>query len=499
MSPRRSTRATVVCHNSRDADAMNSFEPWSQQAAGDRVGAIPRQRGCGPFPLSFAQQRLWFLDQLQPNNPYYNIPRALRIHGPLNVAALKLSLQEIAERHETLRARIVPGVIPQLIIEDVRLSVPMVDLGGADESFSELFTAQLIEREAERPFNLCSAPLMRSTIVRFGLEDHLILLTMHHIASDGWSNGIFAEEISALYAAFSRKLPSPLPDLPIRYVDFAAWQHEYLQGAALDRHLNYWRTKLSGIVPLHLPTDKPRPAFQSFRGAEVSILMGKPLAAQLKQLSAQFNVSLFMVLLASFQILLSYYSGQEDIAVGSPIANRESIELQGLIGFFVNTLVLRTDLSGNPPFTEVIRRVREVTLEAYAHQALPFEKIVAELQPARDLGRNPFFQVMFTLQNNAMPPLQLRGLKVTTAATHSRTSKFDLSLDIFDLPGGLQASLEYNTDLFEESPRLMLDHYAALLEAIVEHPTKRIANLPPFNHRASSLEGLAHFYFDDGR
>ncbi|MGH7927527.1 MAG: condensation domain-containing protein, partial [Candidatus Binatia bacterium] len=336
-----------------------------------------------PLPLSFSQQRLWFLDQYEPNSSVYNVPGALRLRGSLDVAALERGLNEIIRRHESLRTTfsLVDGEAVQVIAPSAELSLAVVDLRDCPEGGSEEQAQQLGNEETRLAFDLAKGPLFRSKLLRLGEDDHVLLLTMHHIVSDGWSMGVLHRELSVLYEGFSRSQPSPLPELPIQYADFALWQRQWLEGPELDRQLSYWKKQLEGAPGiLNLPTDRPRPAVQSYRGARRSFELSKEVTQKLKALSQTEGVTLFMSLLAACQSLLYRYTGQEDIVVGSPIANRTRTELEGLIGLFVNTLVLRTDLSGNPSFREVLQRVCRTALEAYEHQDLPFEKLVEELK-----------------------------------------------------------------------------------------------------------------------
>ncbi|MBV9124651.1 MAG: amino acid adenylation domain-containing protein, partial [Planctomycetes bacterium] len=451
--------------------------------AEDSLPAPPLQRieGEGPPPLSFAQQRLWFLDQLEPGHPFYNIPAALRLTGALDVTALERSLAEIVRRHEVLRTTfaVEDGRPVQAIAPELTLSLPVVDLSGLPAAECESEVRRLAWEEAQRPFDLTRGPLERVTLLRLGDREHVLLLTLHHIVADGWSIGICLRELAALYTAFTSGRPSPLPELPIQYADFARWQRQWLQGDILDNQLAYWKERLAGVPALELPTDRPRPAVQTFRGATCSWMLSDKFSRRLQGLSRREGATLYMVLLAAFQALLHRYTGQDDIAVGSPIANRTRAETEGLIGFFVNTLVLRTDLSGNPSFRELLARVREAALGAFAHQDLPFERLVEELQPRRDLSRSPLFQVLFTLQNTPLPQLELPGLKPSLLEVPVETAKFDLSLTLAETGQGLCASLEYNTDLFEAATiRRLLGHWQTLLEDAVADPEKRLSELP---------------------
>ena len=397
---------------------------------------VPRD---GDLPLSFAQQRLWFIDQLEPGNSAYNFPAAVRLKGPLNVVALEQSVNEIVKRHEALRTTFatVDGRPVQVIVPTLTLRAPVLNLQELSESEREGEVRRLVIEEAQRPFNLARGPLLRITLLRLAEEEHVGLLTMHHIVSDGWSTGILIRELALLYEAFSCGRSSPLPELPIQYADFAHWQRQRLQGEVLETQLSYWKRQLVDAPRLELPTDHPRPAVQTFRGSHQSLLLPNTVGEALKALSRRQGVTLFMTLLAAFKILLHRYSSQEDLIVGTPIANRNRLEIEGLIGFFVNTLVVRTDLSGNPTFRELLQRVREVCLGAYAHQDLPFERLVEELHLKRNLGRNPLFQVMFVLQNASMQTIVLPGLTLSPVEVDNGTAHFDLTLHIADTEQGL--------------------------------------------------------------
>ncbi|MBC6431623.1 amino acid adenylation domain-containing protein, partial [Nostoc sp. HG1] len=444
----------------------------NQQLQALPLQAIQRQV---EIPLSFAQQRLWFFYQLEPESPAYNIAGAIKVQGSLDVEALNRSINEIVRRHEVLRTQLtaVDGKAIQIILPGLSLPLPIVDVD------SETPLNTLIAEEAQRPFDLEREPLLRVRLLRLAAEEHILQFTMHHIVSDGWSAGVLVRELATLYEAFAQNQPSPLPELPIQYADYGLWQREWLQGQ-LQTQLDYWEQQLGGELPvLALPSDRPRPTVQSFAGDEYAVTLPKELTQELKNLSQKTGVTLFMTLLAAFQTLLYRYSGQEDILVGSPIANRNQSELESLIGFFVNTLVLRTDLSGNPTFQELLGRVREVTLGAYAHQDIPFEKLVEELQPERDLSYAPLFQVMFVLQNAPMQKLELPSLSLETLEVKRGTTNFDLTLSLEELEEGLRFNLEYNTDLFDaETITRLLENFQTLLRGIVSNPQQHLLNLP---------------------
>lgn len=441
----------------------------------------PQERNTQFFPLSFAQQRLCFFNQLEPDSCAYNIPTAVRLIGNLNITALSRSINEIIRRHETLRTkfRIENGEAVQVINEASEFQLSVINLQVLAETEQQNEVIKLATFEAQKPFNL-EKSLLRVTLLQLGTAEHVILFTMHHIVSDGWSTGILIKELTALYQAFSNNVPCILPELPIQYADFAVWQRQWLQGEVLQTQLNYWKQKLGGTLPvLDLPTDRPRRAIQTDRGAIASLKLSESLSQALKTLSQQQGVTLFMTLLAAFKLLLYRYTQQTDIIVGTPIANRNRSEIEGLIGFFVNTLVLRTDLAGHPSFRELLGRVREVTLGAYTHQDLPFEQLVEELQPERDLSHNSLFQVMFILQNAPTETLQLPGLTISPLAVESQTANFDLTLSMVETEQGLSGWFEYNTDLFDASTiSRMIGHFQTLLTGIVANPDQRLSELP---------------------
>jgi amino acid adenylation domain-containing protein len=442
---------------------------------------IPRRAASDRCPLSFAQQRLWLLDQLEPDTSTYNEHKAMRISGRLDVGALERSLNEIVRRHEALRTRfeMADGEPVQVIAPTMGVELPIEDLSGLPQAEREAEALRRARQEARRSFDLERGPLVRAKLVRLDQEEHLLLLTMPHIVTDGWSTGILWQELTALYGAFSEGKPSPLPELPIQYADYAVWQREWLTGEVLEEQLGYWKRQLADIPALEFPTDRPRPPVQTHRGVRRYLMLPRSLAEALKDLSRREGVTLFMVLLGAFQVLLSRYSGQEDIAVASPIAGRNRAETEGLIGCFVNMLVLRTDLSGDPTFRKLLGRVRETTLGAYDHQELPFEKLVEELQPQRDLSRVPFSQVMFALQNMPGEALKLPDLTLERQEVEIGTVKYDFSFFISEQPEGLKGGLAYNLDLFDEATiERMLGHFRTLLESIAAAPDLHLSELP---------------------
>jgi len=445
------------------------------------IRPIPRD---GELPLSFAQQRLWFLDQLEPGSPFYNIPETVRLVGPLNVAAMEQSLNEVIRRHESLRTTFetVDGRPVQVIAPELTIPLPVVGLQHLPKAERETEALRLAQEEAQQPFDLARGPLLRACLLRLGEEDHIILLTLHHIIGDNWSTTVLIQEVTVLYDAFSHDRPSPLPELLLQYADFAHWQRNWLQGEVMETQLDYWKQQLAGLPPLlELPTDRPRPPVQTYQGSYQTFVLPENLSQAIKDLCQQEGVTIFMVLLAAFQTLLCRYTGQEDISVGSPIANRNRAEIEGLVGFFVNTLVLRADLSGDPSFRELLKRVREMALGAYAHQDLPFEMIVDALQPERNLSHSPLFQVMFALQSTQMQSRSFPSSDLTVAPVeaHSGTAKFDLTLFMVEDADQLSGALEYNTDLFDAATvERMLNHFESLLEGIVADPDQAIAELP---------------------
>ncbi|HEV7508315.1 MAG TPA: non-ribosomal peptide synthase/polyketide synthase [Thermoanaerobaculia bacterium] len=443
---------------------------------------IARTPRTGPIPLSFAQQRLWFIDQLAPASSLYNVPLALRVEGPLAVSVLARSLGEVVRRHEALRTFFSStGGEPRQVIHPAgRSALPVVDLSGLPESARESLALGLVREEAGRPFDLARGPLLRSSLLRMGEGDHVMLMTLHHIVSDGWSIGILLQEVTALYEAYAGGRPSPLPDLPLQYADFAAWQRSNLHGERLESEIAYWRRRLAGLPPvLELPADRPRPAVQSFRGAAREVRLPAELTRQLRVLGRQEGATLFMLLLAGFQALLSRYSGQRDLAVGTANAGRSRVEVEDLIGFFVNTLVLRSDLAGEPSFRELAGRVRETSLAAHTHQDVPFEKLVEELAPERNLAHAPLFQVMLVLQNAPAASLETEGLRLRPFGGADATAKFDLTLTLAEQNGEVEGVVEYAADLFDAATIERLSgHFETLLAAAASLPEHSVLGLP---------------------
>ncbi|HKV12758.1 MAG TPA: amino acid adenylation domain-containing protein [Thermoanaerobaculia bacterium] len=440
------------------------------------IQPVPRDRD---LPLSFAQQRLWFLWQLEPESPAYNSPKALRMRGPLDVPALERTLDEIVRRHEVLRTTFpsTDGRPVQRIDPEARPGLPVHDL-SADPDREERARAAF-RAEAQRPFDLAREIPIRTRLLVLGPEDHVLLLTTHHIASDGWSVAVLEREVTALYQAFSAGEPSPLPELPVQYADFAEWQREWLQGEVLERQLAYWRGQLAGTPPvLELPLDRPRPAVASPRGKRLAFAVPSALSRSLTELSQRRSVTPFMTLLAGFQVLLARSSGQSDVSVGTPIAGRRHIETEGMIGFFVNTLVMRGAVEGTRSFDELLGQVRETALQAYAHQDLPFERLVDELAPERSLQHTPLFQVMLVLQNVERDGVQIGGLELSPFAAEPGVAKLDLLLSLGEEAGVLRGELQYRTELFDRATIARLaGHLVSLLESAAAAPQSLLSDL----------------------
>lgn len=433
------------------------------------------------FPASFAQQRLWFLDRLAPGNPFYNVSTALRLTGSLNSIALEQAFNEIVRRHEILRTTfaLVEGQLSQIIASELTVYLPKIDLQNLPPIQQETAVKQRAIAESQLPFDLAKPPLLRVKLLQLNTTEYVLLLNFHHIVADGWSIAILIRELTSLYKAFAKNQLSGLPELPIQYADFAEWQHQWLQGEVLETQLAYWRQQLSGIALLNLPIARPRPPVPTYRGTRQFLTLSTALSDRLNWLSKQENATLFVTLLAAFQTLLYRYTQQQDIVIGTPIANRNRTELEGLIGFFVNTLVLRADLSGNPTFQELLSRAKALTVGAYAHQDLPFEKLVEALHPDRDLSRNPLFQISFSLQNTPAAALELPELTWSAIEFDTGTAKLDLEFNLWEDLAGIKGQLTYSTDLFDSGTiARMLEHFQTLLESIVANPEQRLSDLP---------------------
>src|SRR5215211_4668803 len=469
-----------LCYRASQAALTPARREQLSECKAEIIALLAEQNTKYSFP-SFAQQRLWLLQQLEPEDTSYNIHRAIRVKGSLDAGALQKALGAIVARQEALRTTfaVVDGSPLQVISPALEVPLPVEDLSSLPGAEREEAVQQWVHEAARKPFDLERGPLFRAGLLRLGEEEHVLLVTMHHVVSDGWSLGVFWRELGALYGAFVRREPSPLEEPPVQYADYALWQRQWLTGEVLEEQLGYWKDQLAELPVLELPTDHPRPAVRTHLGPRQELALPESLSGALKGLSRQEGTTLFMVLLGAFQALLARYSGQEDIAVGSPIAGRNQAETEELIGFFVNTLVMRTDLSGDPSFREVLSRVREVALGAYDHQDLPFEKLVEELQPERDLSRVPLSQVFFALQNVPREDLKLPNLTLERQNVEGGTVKFDLSLFLFEEDQGLKGRLVYNADLFDdETIERMLGHLQTFLRGIVEDPDQRLSELP---------------------
>ncbi|MFP2960203.1 amino acid adenylation domain-containing protein [Myxococcus sp. 1LA] len=435
------------------------------------------------LPLSFAQQRLWFLAQLEPTSTVYNVPASVRLTGALNVAALAQSFDALVRRHESLRTtfRTEDGSPVQVIDSQGHARLDVMDLRAMPDAHREAEAMRLAQEAAQRPFDLEHGPLLRTALLKLSDEDHVLVLVMHHIVSDGWSMGLLVRELTELYGACSQSQPSPLPELPLQYADYAVWQREWLQGDVLEAQLGYWKQRLEGAPRLlELPTDRPRPAVQSLEGAYAPFTLGLELSDAVQALARREGATPFMVLLAAFQAVLARYSGQDDISVGSPIAGRTRAETEGLIGFFVNTLVLRTRLDGNPSFRDLLARVRDVTLGAYAHQDVPFEKLVEVLRPERSLSHSPLFQVMLTFDSTPdAGSVAQTGMALKPVSVEHRVSRFDLTLGFVEGKDGFSGGLEYSTALFDpETAERLLGHLRTLLTGAVAAPDCSVFALP---------------------
>jgi Condensation domain len=476
----------------------------SKQAPLPVAPVIARRKQENHCPLSFAQERLWFLDQLEPGSPFYNVPSALRLKGDLDIDLLESCLSEIIRRHEILRTTfpVVNGEPVQAIAPATPFKLTRINLRAFDQDEKEITARRLTAEEERRPFDLANGPLLRARLLLLDENDYWLLFTLHHILTDGWSTGLFMKEVAALYKAGREGMASALPELPIQYADYAAWQREKAQVAALDSQAAYWKAQLGGKLPvLDLPFDRPRPPLQTYAGATHTFALSLGLRQAIKSLGQQESATPFMTLLAAFNVLLHRYTMLPEIVVGTPIAGRSRPQLENLIGFFANTLVLRTSLSGEPAFRDVLRRTRDVALSAFANADLPFEKVVEIVQPERDMSRPTLFQVWFGMQNLSVASLELPGLTLSAPDFEGSTAKFDLSLDMWEEADGLKGLFEYNTDLFNATTvAQMAIHFEALLESLVENPDRAISmtSLLTIEQKraAQALEEEATFDFD---
>ncbi|WP_266168880.1 non-ribosomal peptide synthetase [Dyella subtropica] len=477
------------------------FDPNASSHARERLEVVARDRR---WPLSFTQQRLWFLEQLTPGTTAYHTPAAVRIEGRLNADSLEAGLNLMLHRQEGLRTgfRMDDLQAYQLIQPAASLALQRIDLADRPADTVQAELAALIATECAKPFDLASPPLMRATLVRLSETEHVAVLVMHHLVSDAWSVGVLCRDLVAGYrAAETGGAAASLPPLAFHYLDFAAWQRRELQ-SVLPNLLDFWRTRLAGIEPLQIPTDRPRPAMPSFRGARQPFSLDAPTCVALNDLARRHKVTLYMVLLAAFKALLHRYTGQNDIAIGTPVANRPLTEMEDAVGFFANTLVLRSDLSADPSFAELLARVRQTALDAYAHQDLPFDEVVRLLQPERDLSRQPLFQVMFVLQNAPMAPLLLPGLVFSDYPLDPNAARFDLTVELHECEGGLAGHVDYATDLFDaQTIERLLRHYRVLLVAASADPLRRLSALPMLapDERAALLPSPQPPLEDSGR
>jgi hypothetical protein len=442
---------------------------------------ISKRPAQEPPLLSFAQRRLFFVDQLYPHSPAYNMPAAVRLRGPLQVMLLERSFNEEIRRHEVLRTTfaLVNGEPVQVVSPAAPVSLLLTDLSEIAENEREETARALAKQEGRRPFDLARGPLVRLSLLRLSDEDHIAVLTMHHIVSDAWSIDIFLRELSVLYESYVTARPAPLPELSLQYADYAHWQRQRFEETVLDQQLDYWKKQLTGAMAIpELPADLPRPAVQTYHGAQHILSFDKELFEQLQALSRSTNVTLFMLLLAVFKVLLYCFTGHPDVVVGSPVDNRQRVELEGLIGFFLNTLVLRTDFAGDPEFDELLARVRDVVLGAHAHQELPFEMLVKSLQPERDIGRTLLFQVWFLYQIAPPVTASLSSIEMTGFQVDYEISHYDLRLNLIETQEGISGAFEYNTDLFLPATiRRFARQFDNLARLIVKHPEMRLNEL----------------------
>ncbi|HEX3586561.1 MAG TPA: condensation domain-containing protein, partial [Candidatus Angelobacter sp.] len=435
----------------------------------------------GRLPLSWAQKRLWFLDRLQPGSGFYNVVLACELHGNLNVSALERSLAEIIRRHGALRTRFVAedGEPAQKVEESIEFRLQLLDLSNQEPAEDRRRQMQeIVTQEAAKPFDLGNAPLLRGVLVRLGEREHILELSIHHIVVDEWSMGVLQQEMALLYAAYVQGEESPLKAMPLQYAEYTLWQAEWLQGEVFARQMEYWTKQLAGMPELlELPTDKPRPAVPQHRGSTEAVTIGGDYWEKMKWFSRQEDSTVFMTVLAIYQVLLLRYTGQADFGVGTPITNRNHVRMEGMIGFCVNTLIMRADLRGEPTFREVLGRVRKATLEAFDHQDLPLEKLVKELSPERQITGSPLFQVTFTFMSGGAVPPEFPGVKMRPIMPEITTSKYDLGLLAVDgeIP---KLAFNYDTGLFEaDTIQRMLHHFGRLLAAAIDGPEQRIWDL----------------------
>jgi amino acid adenylation domain-containing protein len=459
------------------AESIDSYLKAGTRLSEMPILRIPRDSN---LPLSFAQQRLWILNQLERESPHYNMPATVRLSGTLNVQALEQTISEIVRRHEALRT-VFPAVDSrpvQIILPATAMKLRMLDISHLAEAEREVEARRLTAVEFRQPFALASGPLVRAMLVKVREQEHIAIFTMHHIVCDGWSMGIIMREVAQLYRNFVKGEPSSIPDLTFQYADFAAWQRQQMQGEILDAHLSYWQRRLADLSELRLPTDYPRPQTPSYSGGHNPVSLPRNLTESLKELSRSQGCTLYMALAAAFKVVLHWYSRQDDIVIGTDVANRNRSEIEGMVGFFVNQLVLRTDLSGNPGFRDLLQREREVVLGAYAHQDLPFDKLVEILNPDRSKGRSPLFQVKLVLQNIPQEALELPALTLSSLGVGHKTAKFDLMLTLLESPDGMTGVFEYSTALFDkETVHHMEAQLQRILRQVIAQPDARLSDL----------------------
>ncbi|MCW5608776.1 MAG: hypothetical protein KIT26_12110, partial [Nitrosomonas sp.] len=452
------------------------------EAKKEKNAGIPKCEPMDAYPLSFAQERLWFLSQLEPDDPFYNEAGAVEFDGAVNQDALNWSINQIVRRHEVLRTAIVvtpEGQPRQVVLQDAKVTIGTIDLQSRSEQQRERDAQRLMEQEARKPFDLAAAPPFKVVLIQTGVDKYILLLVLHHIVADQWSIRLLIQELGVFYRAYFSDQKPLLPELPIQYADYANWQREKLQGTVYDKQMDFWMGQLIGAAPvLELPVDLPRPAVLKHRGKKYHFELAQEVTASLKQFCQSNNATLFTTLAAVFAALLNRYTGQKDICIGYPVANRSRVELQNLIGFFVNTLVLRTDFTDNPHFRTLLARAKTATQEAQAHQDLPFEAVVDALKPVRDTAYNPLFQVMFVFQSETDGKFELPGIKSRFYELDSGGTKFDVTLCVCEEKGRFKAWLEYNTDLlFEQTIVRWSEHYGQLLKAVMAQPDMPIAAL----------------------
>ncbi|HEU4766139.1 MAG TPA: condensation domain-containing protein, partial [Pyrinomonadaceae bacterium] len=442
---------------------------------------IPRHNGSGDLPLSYAQQRLWFLDQLRPGDATYNIPAAVRLRGSLNVKAMEDALSEVVRRHEILRTTF-PAVAaqPRQVIHSAQpIRLPVKSLMSLPEDLREDEVRRLARLNSSEPFDLAHGPLLRASLTQIGDEDYVLMFTIHHIISDGWSLGVMVREVGVLYEAFYKGETSPLPEMAIQYKDYAVWQQQPFHQELFAQQLEYWKKQLAGLHPTIDLSTRPRPPVQSFRGSVEEFALPEKLSQSILELGQREGATLFMTLLTAFSVLLHRYTGRNDLVVGTDVANRNSSDTEGLIGFFINQLIVRAHTSGDPTFRELLRRLKDVALDGFANQELPFERLVAALQPERSLSYTPLFQVKLVVQNTPVEPIGLHGLTLEPFTVHNGTVGFDLILTVAESTNKLQGSLEYNTDIFDAAAiQRLLGHYETILKSAVSDPELRISQLP---------------------